>query len=72
MILEELKSELTAMQLPTEIRLSEWEYIGNVQGFLSTQYQLCEQASTRYASTPAWERLMRFREVISSNENVKR
>lgn len=63
---EELKSELAGKTLPTEMRLSEWEHIGNVQGFLDTEFQLVEQAGARYESTPAWERLMRFREVIQT------
>ena len=53
------------MDLPkSDVKMSEWEHIGNVQHFLETQFQICEQAGVKYSASPAWERLIRFYEVV--------
>lgn len=66
---EELKSELSGMELPKTFRLSAWENITDVRGFIEAQFQRVEQAGYRWERSPAWDRLIRFYEAIKKPGN---
>lgn len=61
---EELKGELSGLNLPTSFKLSKWENIVDVNGFLDTSFDIVEAWSRGLDSCPAWERLLRFYEAI--------
>ncbi|WP_372340071.1 DUF6965 family protein [Parapedobacter lycopersici] len=54
------------MNLPATFKLSAWENIVDVKGFLDTSFDIVKAWPRGLDSCPAWERLLRFHQAIKS------
>lgn len=66
MTLKDLKEFFASVELPTEMRLSDYEYITDVQMFVASHINFLEHNSGNKRFMPYYKRLVKLKEKLES------
>jgi len=68
MTIDELKSELLGKSFPEKVTISPDQVVFDVELFLKTQFIMLELWKKDIGKSPAYIRLMRFREAVNAKD----